>query len=61
LLNDRLRLGAIPIHEFVNRVPVAALSIRTGKAVKDRGFRDIEVWQLQNRSCGAALFVPTRL
>lgn len=39
------RLGTIPLHEFVNRVPVAALSIGTGKAVQDSRSRDIEVRQ----------------
>lgn len=33
------RLGTIPIHELVNRVPVAALSIGAGKAIEDRRFR----------------------
>jgi len=35
------RLGTIPLHEFVDRVPVPALSIGTGKAVEDSGFRDL--------------------
>src|SRR5262249_48005661 len=48
------RLGTIPVHEFVNRVPVAALSIGTGKAVEDRGFRDFEVWQSQHRFRGTS-------
>ena len=43
------RLGAIPLHEFVNRMPIAALGIGTGKAVEDSGFRDFEVWQPQDR------------
>ena len=48
------RLGTIPIHEFVNRVAVAALSIGTGKAVEDSGFRDFEVWQPQDRFRGTS-------
>jgi hypothetical protein len=43
------RLGAIPVHEFVNRVPVPALSIGTGKAIEDSRFGDFEVWQPQHR------------
>src|ERR1035437_8412515 len=55
------RLGTIPIHEFVNRVPVAALSVRAGEAVEDGGLRDLEVWQSQNRLSEAALFLTTWL
>jgi hypothetical protein len=43
------RLGTIPIHEFVNRVPVAALSIGTRKAVEDSGLRDFEVLQTEHQ------------
>jgi hypothetical protein len=46
------RLGTIPIHEFVDRVPVPALGIGTGKAVEDSGFRDFKVWQPQHRFGG---------
>jgi hypothetical protein len=46
-------LGTIPIYELVNRVPVAALSIGTGKAVEESGFRDFEVWQPQHLFRGA--------
>jgi hypothetical protein len=42
-------VGTIPIPEFVDRVPVGALSIGAGKAVEDSGFRDFEVWQPQHR------------
>ena len=43
------RLRAIPIHEFVDCMPVSALSIRTRKAVEDGGLRDLEVRQSQDR------------
>jgi hypothetical protein len=46
------RFGTIPFHEFVNRVPIAALSIGTGKAVEDSGFRDFEVWQPEHQFRG---------
>ena len=39
------RLGTIPLHEFVDRVAVAALSIGAEKTVEDSRFRDFEVWQ----------------
>ena len=50
-------LGTIPIHEFVDRVPVAALSIGAGKAVEDSGFRDFEVWQPQHRFRGPSFCI----
>ena len=31
-------LGAVPVHKFVNRVAIAALSIRARQAIENRGF-----------------------
>jgi hypothetical protein len=50
------RLGAVPLHEFVNRMPVTALGIGAGKAVEHRGFRGFEVGQSQDRLRTTALF-----
>ncbi len=45
-------LGTVPIQEFVNRVPIPALSIGTGKAVEDSTLGNLEVWQPQHRFRG---------
>jgi hypothetical protein len=42
-------------------MPIAALSIGAGEAVKDCGFRGFEVGQSQDRLRAAALFFATRL
>ncbi len=49
LAERQSRLGAVPLHEFVNCMPIAALSIGAGKTVEDRGFRGFEVGQSQDR------------
>jgi hypothetical protein len=43
------RFRAIPFHEFVDRMPVTALSVGTRKAVEDGGLCDLEVRQAQDR------------
>ena len=50
------RLGAVPLHEFVNCMAIAALGIGARKAVEDRGFRGFEVGQSQDRLRTTALF-----
>src|ERR1035441_4242391 len=55
------RLGAVPLHELVNCMPIAALSIGAVKAVEDRGFRGFEVGQSQDRLRATALVFATRL
>jgi hypothetical protein len=37
------RLGAVPLHEFINSVPIAALGVWAGEAVEDGGFGSFEV------------------
>lgn len=37
-------LGAVPVHEFVNCMAIAALRVRAGKAVENRGLRDFKIW-----------------
>ena len=44
-VEGQARLGAVPLDEFVNSMPIAALGIGAGKAVEDRGFRGFEVGQ----------------
>jgi hypothetical protein len=53
-------LRTIPIYEFVDRVPVPALSIGTGKAVEDSGLRDFEVRQPQHGFGGPSFGVTLR-
>jgi hypothetical protein len=49
--------GAVPVHKFVNRVAIAALSIRAGQAIENRGLRDFKIWQSQDGFCrGTFLF-----
>jgi hypothetical protein len=48
LAERQSRLGAVPLDEFVNSMPIAALGIGAGKAVEDRGFRGFEVGQSQD-------------
>ena len=43
LAEGQPRLGTIPIHKFVDRVPVSALRVGAGKAVEHRGLCDFEV------------------
>src|SRR5215831_2849035 len=56
LAEGQSRLGTIPLHEFVNRIPIAALSIRAGKAVESRRFCGFEVGQPLNRCRGTFPF-----
>jgi len=43
------RFRAVPIHEFVDRMPVTALSIGTREAVEDDRLCDLEIRQSQDR------------
>jgi hypothetical protein len=43
------RFRAIPFHEFVDRMPITALSVGTRQAVDDGGLCDLEVRQAQDR------------
>ena len=52
LAERQSRLRAVPLHEFVDGMAIAALSVRAGKAVEDGGLRDFEVWQSQDRFGG---------
>jgi hypothetical protein len=49
------RLGAVSLHEFVDCVPVAVLSVGAGKTIENRGFRYFGVGQSQDRFPGIAL------
>ena len=50
---------AVPVHELVNGVEIAALSVRAGKAAENSGLRDFKVWQSQDRFTNGALFFTT--
>src|SRR5215470_760853 len=55
--DDRLtegqpRLGTVPVYEFVDGVAIAPLCIWARQTVENRGFRDLKVWQPQNRFGG---------
>jgi hypothetical protein len=46
--DDRLaerqsRLRTVPVHEFINGMTIAALSVRAGKSVENGGFGDVEI------------------
>src|ERR1700687_3128442 len=60
LAERQSRLGTVPLHEFVDGMPITALSIGAGKTVEDRGFRGFEVGQSQDRFGAPALFFPIR-
>ena len=38
------RLGAVPIHEFVDGVAIAPLRISARQTAENRGLDDVEVW-----------------
>jgi hypothetical protein len=49
LVESQSRFGAVPVHEFVDGMSVAALSIRAGKTVEDSGFGRLQVRQSKDR------------
>jgi hypothetical protein len=49
LLERQSRFGTVPIHEFVSRMPVAALSVGARKTVENRGLCGLKVRQPQDR------------
>src|SRR5258707_6196894 len=51
------RLRAVPVHEFVDGMTIAALGVRAGEAVENRGLRDFKVREWQDRFYGASVFL----
>ena len=47
-------LGAVPVHEFVDGVAIAALGIRAGQAIENRRLRDFKIRQSQDGFCSAS-------
>src|SRR5712692_3815242 len=49
LAERQSRLRAVPVHEFINGMAIAALSVRARETVENRGSGDLEIWQSQDR------------
>src|ERR1017187_7786114 len=55
LAERQSRLRAVPVHEFINGMTIAALSVRVGETVENGRFGDLDIWQSQDRFGDATL------
>ena len=47
LVERQARFGAVPLNEFIDRVSISALRLERAKAIEDRRFAVVQIWEAE--------------